>query len=68
MTGADPGRTYVGVDVGGTHTDVVVVGQDGIHRAKAFTTHDDYSRGVVEALGAASGSLGIGLDELLSRV
>ena len=67
MTGADPGRTYVGVDVGGTHTDVVVVGQDGIHRAKAFTTHDDYSRGVVEALGAASGSLGIGLDELLSE-
>ena len=41
----------VGVDTGGTFTDVVVMGGSGeIWTAKAPTTPDDFSRGVMDAL------------------
>ena len=41
---------FVGVDVGGTHTDVSVVIGSQVERGKALTTYDDFSRGVLEAV------------------
>jgi N-methylhydantoinase A len=43
-----PGRFRLGVDIGGTFTDVVLVGDDGVVlTAKVLSTPDDYARGVV---------------------
>lgn len=42
----------LGVDVGGTFTDAVLVDGDRVHTAKAPTTPDDQSRGVVAAIRA----------------
>jgi N-methylhydantoinase A len=57
-----------GVDIGGTFTDCAVVDPDGhIVVAKAPTTPDDFSVGFLESLGVAAESMGLGLDELLSR-
>src|SRR5215204_686357 len=51
----------LGVDVGGTFTDAVLYGGQGVHTAKAPTTPDDQSRGVIAAVlgrsGAASGEV-----------
>ena len=44
----------IGVDVGGTHTDVCVSAGGDLVRGKALTTHDDYSLGVVEAIGVSA--------------
>jgi N-methylhydantoinase A len=71
MSGKDDGsvssRAFVGVDVGGTHTDVHVhVGSDEA-RGKALTTYDDFSRGVLDALRVAAETLDLSLDDLLSR-
>ncbi|HWW45018.1 MAG TPA: hydantoinase/oxoprolinase family protein, partial [Acidimicrobiia bacterium] len=59
-------RFAVGVDVGGTFTDVVVTDGVGTWRAKAPTTPDDLGRGVLDALGLAAARAGLdgGLDEL----
>jgi 5-oxoprolinase (ATP-hydrolysing) len=44
-------RFRVGVDTGGTFTDLVVIGDDGrIHRRKFLSTPDDFSRGIIGAL------------------
>ena len=60
-------RAFVGVDVGGTHTDVHVhLGSDEA-RGKALTTYDDFSRGVLAALEVAAETLALPLDDLLSR-
>ncbi|MEA2406617.1 MAG: N-methylhydantoinase [Thermoleophilaceae bacterium] len=46
MTG---GRYRLGVDIGGTFTDVVLLGDDGaLRRKKVLSTPDDYARGVVD--------------------
>ncbi|MBM3526111.1 MAG: hydantoinase/oxoprolinase family protein, partial [Alphaproteobacteria bacterium] len=53
-------ETRIGIDIGGTFTDLVFLGPDGaINRAKVLSTPDDYARGIAEALGAqiASGAL-----------
>jgi N-methylhydantoinase A len=56
----------VGVDIGGTFTDVVVAGEAGdIVRAKALTTPGDYTEGVVDALKNAAGMLGATLEQLM---
>jgi N-methylhydantoinase A len=60
-------QAFVGVDVGGTHTDVQVIMGDREARGKALTTYDDFSRGVLGAVGVASENLGITLEELLGR-
>jgi N-methylhydantoinase A len=60
-------QAFIGVDVGGTHTDVAVVLGKRIERGKALTTYDDFSRGVLEAVEFAAGRLGLGLAELLGR-
>jgi N-methylhydantoinase A len=63
----DTGQAFIGVDVGGTHTDVQVVMGHREARGKALTTYDDFSRGVLEAVSVAAGNLGLTLESLLTR-
>jgi N-methylhydantoinase A len=58
---------FLGVDVGGTHTDVQVVSGGRVARGKALTTYDDFSRGVLGAISVAAETLGTSPDELLRR-
>jgi N-methylhydantoinase A len=58
-------EAFVGVDVGGTHTDVQVIAGDREARGKALTTYDDFSRGVLGAIEVAAEELGVSLDDLL---
>ena len=40
-------RYRVGVDIGGTFTDLVVAGEDGsVHAEKLLTTPDDFGQGI----------------------
>ena len=56
----------VGVDIGGTCTDCVVVDAEGrVTLAKAFSTPEDYSRGILDALAVAASELAVDLAELL---
>src|SRR4051794_36175632 len=64
---AGGGDAFIGVDVGGTHTDVSVAIGDRVERGKALTTYDDFSRGVLEAVEVASEEFGLTLAELLGR-
>ncbi|MDB5316089.1 MAG: Hydantoinase/oxoprolinase, partial [Rhodospirillales bacterium] len=61
--------TYrIGIDVGGTFTDVVCIGGDGITvLAKAASTPADQSEGVIAGLIALADLLGLTLPELLER-
>src|SRR3954447_5046020 len=57
---AAAGRFRLGVDIGGTFTDVVLLGEDGsLHARKLLSTPDDYARGVVEGALALLADLGI---------
>ncbi len=57
----------IGIDVGGTFTDVVVCAPDGtITVAKAATTPADQSEGVLEGLRLAAAQLGLALPVLLA--
>lgn len=61
-------RYIIGVDTGGTFTDVVVLGDRGeVWTAKASTTPDDFSRGVMDAVIEAANTLGIDTAELLEQ-
>ena len=64
MTNAE---AFIGVDVGGTHTDVSVVYDGRVERGKALTTYDDFSRGVLEAVQVAAEKYELRMDELLAR-
>jgi len=55
----------IGVDIGGTHTDMIVASASGLTRSKAFTTHDDYSKGILDAIGVAAETLGVQGDDLI---
>jgi N-methylhydantoinase A len=58
----------IGVDTGGTFTDIVVMSQAGqVWTAKASTTPDDFSRGVMDALAEAAKTVGVERKELLGR-
>src|SRR2546426_4572067 len=58
----------IGVDTGGTFTDVVVLGDSGeVWTAKASTTPDDFSRGVMDAVGEAATAVGMETSELLGH-
>ena len=62
------GDTFaVGVDVGGTHTDLILAGPTGLVRSKAFTTHGNYSEGIFDALEIAAGQVGLTAAELLPK-
>ena len=57
---------HVGVDIGGTFTDLVAVSTGGdTFRAKSPTTPDDYSRGIADGLGLLAQASGIELSELM---
>jgi N-methylhydantoinase A len=62
-------KSYIiGVDTGGTFTDVVVLGDGGeVWTAKASTTPDDFSRGVMDAIKEAASAVGVDTPELLGR-
>ncbi|MGH3504038.1 MAG: hydantoinase/oxoprolinase family protein [Nocardioidaceae bacterium] len=64
-----PVSTYtIGVDIGGTFTDVVVLAADGaVTTAKCATTPDDFSGGVIDALGDAARGMQMPVNELLGR-
>ncbi|MGG5808854.1 hydantoinase/oxoprolinase family protein [Falsiroseomonas sp. CW058] len=60
------GPWRIGVDVGGTFTDVVCLGADGTTiLAKAATTPDDQSRGVLDGLATLAAEMHLTLRELL---
>lgn len=56
----------IGVDIGGTFTDVALVDEEGgeIRIAKVATTPEDFGRGVIEALGTALDENGVRADEV----
>src|SRR3954449_4714534 len=58
----------VGVDVGGTFTDVVLTDAGSTWRGKAPTTPDDLGRGVLDACRLVAERAGTTLDALLPRV
>lgn len=57
----------IGIDVGGTHTDLIAIKDDRAVRSKALTTHDDYSEGIFGALEGAANEFELTVDELLSK-
>jgi N-methylhydantoinase A len=65
----DAGRiARIGIDIGGTFTDVVVALDDGrLVRDKALTTPGDYTDGILEALGRAAAQTGLEVGPLLSE-
>src|SRR3954465_6830558 len=63
---AHPGRAYpwpvaalIGVDIGGTFTDVAVVHDGALTTAKVSTTPDDQSRGMAEGTALALSRAGL---------
>jgi N-methylhydantoinase A len=61
-------RYIIGVDTGGTFTDVVVLADSGkVWTAKASTTPDDFSRGVMDGLDEAARAVGVDTSELLGQ-
>lgn len=58
----------VGIDIGGTCTDCVVVDEDGrVWLGKAFSTPPDFSRGILDAISVAADEIGTPRGELLSN-
>lgn len=58
----------VGIDIGGTCTDCVVIDRGGGSTlAKTFSTPPDFSAGILDALGLAAQARGLGVKELLGR-
>ncbi len=57
----------VGIDIGGTCTDCVVVGENGdVTLGKAFSTPPDFSGGIQDALGTAAQQLGTDVGTILA--
>ncbi|HUZ28494.1 MAG TPA: hydantoinase/oxoprolinase family protein [Solirubrobacteraceae bacterium] len=57
---------HVGVDIGGTFTDLVAVSTAGqTYRAKSPTTPDDYSQGIADGLDVLAQASGLELSELM---
>jgi len=60
------GEYAIGVDVGGTHTDLIMSTPNELIRSKAFTTHGNYSEGILHAIGLAAEQIGKSTEEALS--
>jgi N-methylhydantoinase A len=62
--------TYlVGVDIGGTFTDCVVIDEAGaVTTAKSPSTPDDFARGMIDAIEAASRQIGIAPGALYPKI
>src|SRR5215472_4413437 len=55
----------VGVDIGGTFTDIVLLDEGGrIHTKKVSSSVDDYARAIVDGLGELFGETGLGGGDL----
>jgi N-methylhydantoinase A len=68
VTAPSPARYTIGVDIGGTFTDVVVLNADGaVLTSKAPTTPADFSGGVLDAIKEAAIALGLELPAFLAR-
>jgi N-methylhydantoinase A len=65
MTRAD---ILIGVDVGGTFTDAVLIIGQQVHRAKSPSTYPDIAAGVLQSCRLAAVAGGLVFDELLPRV
>jgi len=60
---------YLGIDIGGTFTDLVLMDEGGnISTAKAPTTPGELEKGVFDAVAVAAKAHGLGPEELLSQV
>jgi N-methylhydantoinase A len=67
MANTNGHRFHIGVDIGGTFTDVVAADGAGVtHRAKVPTTPDDYTRGIVAGLQRLAAVVGLPLPELMA--
>ena len=65
----DPMKFLCGLDIGGTFTDCVLLDKEGqITIAKAPSTPEDFSKGVVNAISAAAAKVGLPLDHLLESL
>jgi N-methylhydantoinase A len=62
------GRFRIGIDVGGTFTDIVAVGPARVTRGKVPSTPDNPAEGVMAACELIAAELGTGLPGLLSAV
>ncbi len=61
-------KVRIAVDIGGTFTDVVVLGDSGRRiTIKALTTPDDPGRGVLDGLDLAAQEVGVAVGDLLGR-
>ncbi|HXQ53742.1 MAG TPA: hydantoinase/oxoprolinase family protein [Stellaceae bacterium] len=59
----------VGVDIGGTFTDCVVIDEGGaVTTAKSPSTPDDFARGMIDAIAAASRKMGMAPDALYPEI
>ena len=57
--------TRIGIDIGGTFTDLVFLNHEGqVLRAKVLSTPDDYSQGIANALESAVASGGLKIGEI----
>ena len=66
MSGEGGSRYSIGVDIGGTFTDCVVLADDGRRWiAKVPSTPPDFERGFMGSIEAAANQIGIDLDELV---
>jgi N-methylhydantoinase A len=66
--GAEVKDLVCGVDTGGTFTDCVILRDDGlVVPAKASSTPDEFALGVFESVNRAAKSLGLSVNEVLSR-
>ena len=60
--------TNIGVDTGGTFTDLVLIDEDGtIRTEKAFSTPEARERGVFDVLSRAATALNTSVDDILAR-
>ncbi|MEA2243587.1 MAG: N-methylhydantoinase [Solirubrobacteraceae bacterium] len=67
-TAPSPAMYYIGVDIGGTFTDCVLVDRDGNHRtAKTLSTKDDPVAGVLAGLERLAETVSVDLTTLLER-
>jgi len=58
-------RTRIGIDIGGTFTDLVVLDETGsVHRAKVLSTPKDYSNGIARGLEALMAKAGLDVSRI----
>ena len=63
-----PNDFLIGVDIGGTFTDCVIIDPDGnVTTAKAPSTPDDFAGGMIDALGAGAAALEISVEQLCKK-